>query len=117
MSEQKPSIGRVVHYVSYGTPGGEYPSVCRAAIVTEVDLGVPKTLGGERVGLAVLNPSGMFFHSLAEGGCKYHDGSGLPGDPDCPNAFGHGNPMRYCACGWTEPTLLGGTWHWPERVE
>jgi len=22
----KPSIGRIVHYVAYGTPGGEYPS-------------------------------------------------------------------------------------------
>jgi hypothetical protein len=32
----KPSIGRVVHYTSYGTPGGEYSSQCRAAIVTEV---------------------------------------------------------------------------------
>lgn len=33
----KPSIGRVVHYVSYGTPGGEYGKECRAAIVTEVN--------------------------------------------------------------------------------
>lgn len=29
-----PSIGRIVHYVSYGTTGGEYPSVCRAAVIT-----------------------------------------------------------------------------------
>lgn len=29
-------IGRIVHYVSYGTPGGEYTSECRAAVVTEV---------------------------------------------------------------------------------
>ena len=31
-----PSVGRVVHYVSYGTPGGEYTSQCRAAIVAGV---------------------------------------------------------------------------------
>ncbi|MEZ0076361.1 hypothetical protein [Planotetraspora sp. GP83] len=24
-----PSVGRMVHYVSYGTPAGEFPSVCR----------------------------------------------------------------------------------------
>lgn len=51
----KPSVGRVVHYVSYGTPGGEYTAQCRAAIVTEVG-------DGDKVGLAVLNPTGMFFN-------------------------------------------------------
>ena len=50
----KPSVGRIVHYVSYGTPGGEYTSQCRAAIVTYVHQ------GGD-VSLAVLNPTGMFF--------------------------------------------------------
>lgn len=25
-----------------------------------------------------------------------------PGDPDCPNAAAHGDPMRYCSCGWIE---------------
>lgn len=42
-----PSVGRVVHYVSYGTPRGEYTSQCRAAIITEV---VP--LEGEEAALA-----------------------------------------------------------------
>lgn len=38
---QKPSIGRIVHYQSYGTPGGEYLPEPRAAIITEViDAGV-----------------------------------------------------------------------------
>jgi hypothetical protein len=55
-----PSPGRVVHYRSYGTPGGEYASECRAAIVTEVtsQAGEPIT-----VGLAVFNPAGVFFKS------------------------------------------------------
>ena len=36
--EQKPSCGRIIHYVAYGTPGGEYkPGQCRPAIVTEVN--------------------------------------------------------------------------------
>lgn len=51
-----PKIGTVVHYVSYGTPGGEYPSVCRAAIVSEIHEGT------EAAGLVVLNPEGMFFN-------------------------------------------------------
>lgn len=52
----KPSVGRIVHYVAYGTPGGEFPSgVCRAAVVTEID----EALG---VGLCVLNPTGQFFN-------------------------------------------------------
>lgn len=50
------AVGRVVHYVSYGTPGGEYPSVCRAAIITEVLEPYPA------VSLCVLNPTGMFFN-------------------------------------------------------
>jgi hypothetical protein len=48
-----PSIGRIVHYVSYGTPGGEYGKTCRAAVITQVR--------DDDVGLCVLNPSGLFF--------------------------------------------------------
>ncbi len=86
MPEQQPSVGRVVHYVSYGTPGGEYASQCRAAIITEVE-STSRALGGERVGLAVLNPTGIFLHSIAAGGCVQR-----------------------------EDNKVGGTWHWPERV-
>lgn len=32
----KPSVGRIVHYQTYGTPGGEYDSEPIAAIVTAV---------------------------------------------------------------------------------
>jgi hypothetical protein len=50
-----PTIGRIVHYHSYGTPGGEYLSEPRAAIVTATSTeGV--------VSLAVLNPTGLFFN-------------------------------------------------------
>jgi hypothetical protein len=59
--EQKTSIGRIVHYVAYGTPGGEYASVCRAAIVTEVPP-VDRATAEGTIGLCVLNPTGMFFN-------------------------------------------------------
>ena len=55
---QIPSVGRVVHYQSYGTPGGEYLPEPRAAIITEIE----GDLSGVRVGLAVMNPTGMFFN-------------------------------------------------------
>lgn len=59
-TQQVPSVGRVVHYFAYGTPGGEFPSgVARAAIITEVDDPVSPT---SAVGLAVLNPTGVFFN-------------------------------------------------------
>jgi hypothetical protein len=62
MEEQRPSVGRMVHYVAYGTPGGEFPAgACRAAIVTEVDRdGAGEAIGS--VGLCVLNPTGQFFN-------------------------------------------------------
>lgn len=51
-----PYIGRVVHYVAFGTPGGEYPvGVHRAALITQV-------WDDQWVGLCVLNPTGLFFH-------------------------------------------------------
>lgn len=57
-----PIVGSIVHYQAYGTPNGEYPSVERAAIVTQVlnkdipDGHVPN------LGLAIMNPTGMFFN-------------------------------------------------------
>lgn len=53
----QPSIGRIVHYHSYGTPGGEYLPEPRAAIITTV------WQDEKVVGLCVLNPSGMFFNN------------------------------------------------------
>lgn len=53
----KPSVGRIVHYVSYGTPGGRYKSTCRAAVITEVN---EDSFPGV-VNLCVLNPKGTFY--------------------------------------------------------
>lgn len=51
-----PSVGRIVHYVAYGTPGGEFPAgVCRAAIITEIN-------GEDRVSLCAFNPTGLYFN-------------------------------------------------------
>lgn len=87
MSAQQPTVGRVVHYVSRGSADGRFPSVCRAAVVTEVpDLlsGGPNT-GPEgyvrAASLCVLNPTGQFFDQ------------GVPHSAE----------------------NEGGTWHWPER--
>lgn len=80
-----PSINRSVHYVARGSADGKFPKTCRAAVVTEVESDQPTD---QRVGLMVMNPTGLFFHSLADGGCAYDDAD----DP------------------------AGGTWHWPERV-
>lgn len=90
MSEQTPSVGRIVHYVAYGTPGGEFPAgICRAAVITETNAVVPGTtiqLGPDgkqlSVGLCVLNPTGQFFNR----GIKYDEAK------------------------------APGTWHWPERM-
>lgn len=57
-----PSIGRVVHYTSFGTPNGEYGMACRAAIITEID----DSDLGTTVGLAVFNPQGVFFDDYVE---------------------------------------------------
>lgn len=99
----KPELCDLVHYVSYGTPGGEYSSVCRAAIVTEVGawatvteqhIAAHNATEGHRardlrqwwvedaVSLTVLNPTGQFL-----------------------------NPCRH-----DEGDRAGGTWHWPHET-
>jgi hypothetical protein len=89
--KQRPSVGRMVHYVAFGTPGGEYPAgICRAATITEVNMLIPGVTvqidpdGMQtNVGLVIFNPTGQFFNRS------------VPYDPN----------------------KAPGTWHWPERVE
>lgn len=57
---QQPTVGRIVHYQSHGTPGGEYLPEPRAAIITKVFTPVPGD-GEQTVSLCVLNPEGMYF--------------------------------------------------------
>ncbi|MFJ6636554.1 hypothetical protein ACIQMR_35100 [Streptomyces sp. NPDC091376] len=88
-----PSVGRVVHYVSYGTPGGEYTSQCRAAIITAVhDTDPVPEHGVPYVDLCVLNPTGVFFSQ----DCRYDEWDGTDMVPGA--------------------LPQGGSWHWPERV-
>lgn len=101
----KPSVGRIVHYVSYGTKNGEYSPECRAGIVTEVGQWVTieesftegednarirvlrQEFHPEACSLSVHNPTGVFFNS-----------GGVPIEHD-------------------EDTKKPGSWHWPERVD
>lgn len=60
----RPAIGESLHYVAWGTPIREdgtqaFPSVCRAATVTEVQ--TPSS-----VALFVMNPTGVFFHPAVD---------------------------------------------------
>ena len=85
----KPTVGRIVHYVSHGTPvrgdGTQaYTAQCRAAIITEI--------GADGVGLCVLNPSGQFFNRDVP-----YDGATLVEGTDLCDGANH----------------PGGTWHWP----
>lgn len=102
MPEQKATVGRIVHYVSHGTPPRAdatqaYTSECRAAIVTDAQPGLlpdAHVYSGQEldtdnhvVGLCVLNPTGVFFLQV-------------PHNEETNAAGMH----------------QGGTWHWPERA-
>lgn len=84
---QVPAVGKSVHYVAYGSRGGEYPQACRAAVITEV--GEPGL-----VSLCVMTPQGQFFNQ------------GVPEDA--------GEEVR---SGFTRlchgRDYAGGSWHWP----
>lgn len=87
-------VGIPVHYVARGSADGRFPSICRAAWVTEIDADDPDT-----VGVFVANPTGLFFYSLGDGGLPYDDGH----PPD-------GSLGATCGDGMIYP---GGTWHRP----
>lgn len=88
-----PRLNDPVHYVSYGTPGGEYPSTCRAATVTGVPTVFAATLSEMRAAVAdlevdlfVMNPSGLFFNR-----CRHDESFAEDGQ------------------------RAGGTWHYPDN--
>lgn len=57
-----PSIGRIVHYHSWGSPGGKYKPEPRAAIVTAVPAAADGSPGdGSVLSLMICNPTGVFF--------------------------------------------------------
>jgi len=91
----RPAIGRWVHYVARGSADGAFAPACRAAMVTEVDD------NGDLVGLLVANPTGLFFHPLAAGGCAHHAGDVGPTH--------NGDTI-------TDLSYPGGTWHWPDHA-
>ncbi len=116
MSTQ-PGVGRIVHYVARGSADGVFPPACRAAVVTEVvhniaptrdDTGsiTGATWDGSRIGLAVLNPTGLFFDPDIE----YDEGRMVPSE----RADGLGAGPRTELCDGQEHR--GGTWHWPART-
>jgi hypothetical protein len=76
-----PTVNRWVHYTSAGSADGRYPSVCRAALVTEVP--DPESNEAEKgtVGLMVVNPTGLHFRPLSDGGADYKPDSGPYGWP------------------------------------
>ncbi len=91
----KPSVGRIVHFISLGSKDGKYEPECRAAIITAVKNVAPYSVSATEISetspknttdffecdLAIFNPEGMYFNRKV-----------LQGDKP-------------------------GTWHWPERVE
>lgn len=81
------TVGRMVHYVAYGTPDGEFPvGAHRAAIVTRLDnVGLTEPyISNPEVSLCVLNPNGQYFDQEIP-----YDGS---------------------------PEPKSGTWHWIEKA-
>ena len=109
-----PAVGRMVHYVAYGSADGTHPQACRPALVTEVGAWVDEEVrplddSTQRrrilvqrfdpiaVGARVITPSGEFTH-----GALVHDAGHEPHDLDA--------PIPDLCTGRLHP---GGTWHWP----
>lgn len=107
----QPTLGDRVHYVAFGTPGGEYHQTCRAAIITEVGQWVTiaaedsasidpnyrvryltQRFHDDAVALFVMNPTGVFFNGAGPVACRHA----------APNV-GH--------------IVDGGTWHRVEECE
>ncbi|WP_027085407.1 hypothetical protein [Cohnella panacarvi] len=50
-----PTVGRMVYYKSLGSPGGEFQSVDRAAVITAVH-------NATCIDICVFNPNGLYFN-------------------------------------------------------
>lgn len=55
MTTPKPTVGRIVHFVSAGHSLGTYSSTCRAAIITDVK-------DDATISCAVFSGKGMYFY-------------------------------------------------------
>lgn len=86
-TSMQPTIGRVVHYKSYGTPNGEYKSEPRAAIVTAVHFADQSTVV-ESVDLCILNPTGMFFAQNLKKGSEPGQWDWMPFQKDQQKRYG-----------------------------
>lgn len=91
-SPRLPSVGDMVHYVSYGAQN--YPPRCCAALVIETEGAVSM-----RVGLDVRPPGGQLQRILAGGGAEYDDGVEGSKAPWACDGVDH----------------APGTWHWISR--
>lgn len=114
----KPSVGRIVHYVSYGTKNGEYSPECRAGIVTEVGQWVTLTEesnmdGGEllrmfpSLGKVATYNNRVLVQEFHPEACSLsvHNPTGV--------FFNSGGvPIEH-----DEDGKKPGSWHWPERVD
>jgi hypothetical protein len=116
MIERRPETGDRVHYVSYGTPGGEYSRECRAAVVTTPGQWVTvetvqrrdrkqRTLlqnwEPDAAALYVMNPTGIFLNETV-----MHDpGHEVLHPEDIPE-----DRLPLLCTGLDHS---GGTWHWP----
>lgn len=52
----EPTVGRMVHYQRYGSPGGEHKAEASPAVITKVLDGTGKCA------LFVMNPNGCYFN-------------------------------------------------------
>ncbi len=83
-----PSVGRTVHFQTYGTPGGEHPSEPVAAIITKV-YDTPASNGDMAVAANVVDLFAIY-----------------------PNGTSHKAAVLHAA----DDVPTAGMWNWPPRV-
>lgn len=113
-----PTVGRIVHYQSYGTPGGEYLPEPRAAVITEVHYRVDtKAMDGIEGTYEFSSDSSEFVQTTLLGQevrTRIDDLPRVPVVGLCvlnPTGQFFNRDVPYA----DEPTP--GHWNWPPRVE